>query len=654
MVDEKLSLRMRYTMTKKKSDIPHFTAFLYAVFAGAWIYFSDRLLESLAPDLSTLNILQTYKGMFFVVVTTILLFLILRVRINKLRGVMESKSLTESALLEREEQFRLIYENSGDAILLTNPSGTIISANPAACRMFKRTEMEICDLGRNGIVDTGDPRLQTSLDEYRKTGRFDGVMNMKRSDGSIFPAHVSANNYLNSVGTKQTSLIIRDISKQVVSEEELLEEKKKYQYLFDRNPQPMWVYDITTLSFLAVNDAAQEKYGYTQDEFLRMTIKDIRPPEDIPRLMENVNGVIEGLNTSSPWRHIKKDGTMIDVEIIGHTMMFEGKHAEMILVNDITERKKYDEKLRESETRFRKIYEDGANGMVLAGKDFKFIMTNRTFCHMTGYQEEELKQLTFHQITHPDDRDKDLSSATKMMAGEIDVYRTEKRYSRKDGESFWAQVTVSPIYDSNGHFLYFVGIIVNVTEHKQAVMKLADSEERLRLSLQAANQGIYDLNTLTGETIVSPEYASMLGYDPATFVETNQAWIDRLHPDDKEGVASFYKQYIKGEIPEYRVEFRQLTKTGEWKWILSIGKVIERTPDGQPKRMLGTHTDITDKKNREQKIEKQLEELRRWHDAMLGREERISELKQEVNDLLAKLGEPSRYRSVEHEGDIRD
>jgi transcription initiation factor TFIIIB Brf1 subunit/transcription initiation factor TFIIB len=70
--------------------------------------------------------------------------------------------------------------------------------------------------------------------------------------------------------------------------------------------------------------------------------------------------------------------------------------------------------------------------------------------------------------------------------------------------------------------------------------------------------------------------------------------------------------------------------------------------------MLGTHTDITDKKNREQKIEKQLEELRRWHDAMLGREERISELKQEVNDLLAKLGEPSRYRSVEHEGDIRD
>jgi PAS domain S-box-containing protein len=123
--------------------------------------------------------------------------------------------------------------------------------------------------------------------------------------------------------------------------------------------------------------------------------------------------------------------------------------------------------------------------------------------------------------------------------------------------------------------------------------RLAENEERLRLALRAANQGLYDLNVQTGEARVSPEYAEMLGFDPAEFQETNSAWIARLHPDDREPVAAVYRDYIAGRLPEYRVEFRQRTRTGEWLWILSLGSVVERTADGRPLRMLGTHTDIT-------------------------------------------------------------
>lgn len=125
---------------------------------------------------------------------------------------------------------------------------------------------------------------------------------------------------------------------------------------------------------------------------------------------------------------------------------------------------------------------------------------------------------------------------------------------------------------------------------------LRESEERLRLALNAANQGTYDLNVQTGEAVVSPEYASMLGYDPATFHETNDAWIDRLHPEDRASTVAAYSDYIAGRTADYRVEFRQRRRTGDWQWVLSIGRVVSRTPDGRPLRMLGTHTDITQRK----------------------------------------------------------
>jgi PAS domain S-box-containing protein len=140
------------------------------------------------------------------------------------------------------------------------------------------------------------------------------------------------------------------------------------------------------------------------------------------------------------------------------------------------------------------------------------------------------------------------------------------------------------------------------TSAEAALAELRESRERLKLALQAANQGIYDLNVQTGEALVSPEYATMLGHDPASFRETHAAWLERLHPDDRERVGQAYRDYIAGRLPEYRVEFRQKTRAGDWKWILSLGKLVARDDAGQALRMLGTHTDITVHKNSEQAL----------------------------------------------------
>jgi PAS domain S-box-containing protein len=169
--------------------------------------------------------------------------------------------------------------------------------------------------------------------------------------------------------------------------------------------------------------------------------------------------------------------------------------------------------------------------------------------------------------------------------------------------------TERPIADSAApirHKLAAVSGVVLVfrdqTEERIAQRALVDSEERLRIALAAANQGLYDLNVQTGECTVSPEYARMLGYDPADFRETNDRWRERLHPDDREAVYGVYREYVAGQRDEYRIEFRQRTRGGEWKWILSVGKVVEHSADGKPLRLLGTHTDITELKRTEKEL----------------------------------------------------
>jgi PAS domain S-box-containing protein len=133
---------------------------------------------------------------------------------------------------------------------------------------------------------------------------------------------------------------------------ELRESEQRYRLLFESNPQPMWVYDYETLRFLAVNNAAIRHYGYSRAEFSGMTLKDIRPPEDVPALLDDLAATrAEFEDKSGPWRHRKKDGTLIDVEVSSHTLDFDGRTAGLALLADVTERKAAEEELRQMQER---------------------------------------------------------------------------------------------------------------------------------------------------------------------------------------------------------------------------------------------------------------------------------------------------------------
>lgn len=146
--------------------------------------------------------------------------------------------------------------------------------------------------------------------------------------------------------------------------------------------------------------------------------------------------------------------------------------------------------------------------------------------------------------------------------------------------------------------------------HQEIQDALRESDERLSLALEAANQGLYDLDVQTGEVVVNEGYARMLGQDPRTFRETAVAWRDRLHPDDRERAYRLYEDYVAGRVPEYRSEFRLRTAKGSWCWILSTGRIVERDEQGRPRRMLGTHTDITESREAAARVAAELARTR--------------------------------------------
>lgn len=279
------------------------------------------------------------------------------------------------------------------------------------------------------------------------------------------------------------------------------------------------------------------------------------------------------------------------------------------LLHEISERKKAEEKLRKSLNHNRALLE--------ANPDIMFIFDAE--CRIIDYHSESTDKL----IAPPE------VFLGKTLEGlfppEIVAMTNDKiKAVLATGQAQYSTYEIT----ADGEIKYFesryvscgknqvLSIVRDISNKKLAEDALRLNEERLRLSLSAAKQGLYDLNVQTDNAIVNDEYATMLGYDPKTFVETNSFWIERLHPDDLLSTSKAYDDYITGKTSEYRVEFRQKNSDNNWKWILSVGKIVEYDAGGKPLRMLGTHVDITQRKLAEEFLRHSEEKYRMLTETM--------------------------------------
>jgi len=275
--------------------------------------------------------------------------------------------------------------------------------------------------------------------------------------------------------------------------EELQEITRERNTFFDLSLDLFCIANIDG-TFVRLNPEWERTLGYPVDEIRGRNLLTFVHPDDLPATQEALRTLGDNTAVSDFVNRCRcKDGSYRWIE--WRASPYEGRLV-YAAARDITDRKKTEDALRRSATRFRKIFEDAQIGMVLSNPDFRFQYVNPKFCDMLGYPAAELTRLKFAEITHPDYIADDLENIEKLRQGKIPVYATEKRYLRKDGGAVWGSVIVSPTWDDDGTLLNYLVLVVDITERKAFQDALRQANRKLNLLSSITRHDI--LNQLTG------------------------------------------------------------------------------------------------------------------------------------------------------------
>jgi two-component system, cell cycle sensor histidine kinase and response regulator CckA len=336
-------------------------------------------------------------------------------------------------------------------------------------------------------------------------------------------------------------------------EEELRASEARYRALFEAHPQPMWVYDVETLAFLAVNDAAVARYGYGRDEFLALRLTDIRPPEELPRLFANLAIAPPQLENAGIWLHRAKDGSLMEVEISSHAIEFDGRPARLVLAFDRTEQRLAERVARETESSYSSLFQSVSDAIYIQDAAGLFLDVNEGAVAMYGYPRERFVGHTPEFLSAPGRND--LAAVgeliAKALAGEPQHF--EFWGVRRNGEVFPKEVRLFP-----GTFRgerAVIALAQDIGERKRAEAEL----RLLREAIEQVAEAIVVTDREGTIQYVNPAFERITGYSRREVLQRNTRIL---------------KSGVQG--PEFYHELWATISSGRaWQ-----GRIVDRRKDG--------------------------------------------------------------------------
>jgi|SRR5579875_225077 len=420
---------------------------------------------------------------------TVVSIILLTLCVVLLRRELSERRRTQEALRKSERWFATTLASIGDAVIATDMNGTVTFMNSVAELLTGWTLREARGKSMDTVFDivNRDTRLpvENPIQKVFREGKVVGLADhtlLLSKDGTEFDIEDSAAPILTETGDGLgVVLVFRDITSRKLAEKKLRESEEQYHLLFDSVPHPVWVYDLHTLAILDVNRSAIRDYGYSREEFLSLTIKDIRPPEDVPALLNSVTSSSGPVESSGSWRHVRKDGTLLDVEVTSQPLTYDGTAARLVVATNITARKQAEEALRTSEQRLHLALEAAQLGIweldLVNDKAYRNLRHDQIF----GYEsmQPDWGQDVFLKHVFPEDQEAVKQSFARAFT--TGNFGMECRIVWRDSSVHWISAQGRCFYDDKDVPVRMMGTVADVTERRrvqEAILQAKEEAER--------------------------------------------------------------------------------------------------------------------------------------------------------------------------------
>ena len=469
------------------------------------------------------------------------------------------------APLTRPIDLQAAIECAGSGIAISDEQGRFVYANPVFCQMSGYSLEELRGRDSLSIVHPDDREKDMRVLRKLQDGGGPNYLIEKRiirkTGEAIWVEHaVSA--ILDAEGrVVHIVSVSQDATERQNYKQALEESERGYRALFDDSPFPIYVFDVETLDFLAINRPALDQYGYALEEILRMKVTAILRQVEVAKL----TAVLGQSSGGQILRQCRKDGSCFDAEITSHRIRFDGREARVDIVKDVTQALQAELRLRESEERFRSTFDQSALGMAHVSPNGRWLRVNQKLCDILGYTPGQLIKLSFQDITADEDLAASLEMRRKMISGQVGTYTAEKRYIRADGSLLWVKITTSLVRSPEGEPSYFITAVQDIAQAKKIEMDLQLSEARFRALTENSADRTAVLDGMGRITYATASSTRIFGYSPEEVVGFR--FFDFIHNDDLKSCEEDFEKLAGKPGSSAHLRYRSLHKDGRILWV---------------------------------------------------------------------------------------
>ncbi len=388
------------------------------------------------------------------------------------------------------------------------------------------------------------------------------------------------------------------------------ESEKQYRELFVINPVPMFIYDLDTYRFLDVNKAAITTYGYSKEEFLALTIKDIRPGKELPKLEKILQEQTVGneLSYRGIFTHMTKKGDLIQTEIQSKFTTVNGKKAKLVLANNVTERLRTQEAQRLSEQRFKSLVQDGSDLITILDERAIYKYVSPTSTSVLGIPPETFIGTRAIHYIHYDDRARVIEELAELPEKKH-IRLTPFRHLDDKKNWRWLESTITYMLDDPA----VRGIVTNsrdITEKVEQELKLRESVARYDIISKATSDTIWDFDINNDVVTYNEGISDMFGYKQSTIEKTSKWWKDNLHPEERQRVLDKLKEAGKSGESRFQLQYRFRCADGTYKCIYDRAFIVS-DENRKPLRIIGAMQDITELMDKKKELQQKNDQLKR-------------------------------------------